>query len=88
MCVEIVFYSDNDLSVNVKDIKLTLDLSCFLKYYQTFYDVNSDKFPNFSNLDTKSQLIWLMSSEDKLLIQNVSSLLHRLNEERNSILNK
>ena len=29
-----------------------------------------------------------MSSEDKILIQKVFSLLHSLNEERNSILNK
>ena len=29
-----------------------------------------------------------MSSDDKILIQRVSSLLHSLNEERNSILNK
>ena len=48
----------------------------------------SDKFPNFSKLDIKSQLIWLMSSDDNILIQRVSSLLHSLNEERNSILNK
>ena len=40
LCVEIVFYSDNDLSVNVKDFKLTLDLSYFHKYYQNFYDAN------------------------------------------------
>jgi len=42
----------------------------------------SDKFTNFSKLDIKSQFIWLMSSEDKILIQKVSSLLHGLNEEK------
>jgi hypothetical protein len=50
--------------------------------------LKEDKFPNFSKLDTKSQFIWLMSSEDKILIQKVSSLLHSLNEERNNILSK
>ena len=71
-------YSNN---VNNASTLLNIHLSNFIK------DI-SVKFPNFSKLDTKSQFIWLMSSEDKILIQKVPFLLHNLNEERNGILNK
>ena len=71
-------YSNN---VNNASTLMNIHLSNFIK------DI-SDKFPNFSKLDTKSQFIWLMSSEDKILIQKVPFLLHNLNEERNGILNK
>jgi hypothetical protein len=69
-------------------IHFLLQCATLNKTRSNFIKDISDKFPNFSKLDTKSQFIWLMSSEDKILIQKVSSLLHSLNEERNSILNK
>ena len=64
-------YSNN---VNNASTLMNIHLRNFIKYI-------SDKFPNFSKLDTKSQFIWLMSSEDKILIQKVSSLLYSLNEK-------
>jgi hypothetical protein len=68
--------------VHLYNIFLVTDRSIYC--HMTRSDMNyfiSDKFPNFSKLDTKSQFIWLMSSEDKILIQKVSSLLHSLNED-------
>ena len=70
------------------EIHFMLQCATLNKTRSNFIKDISDKFPNFSKLDTKSQFIWLMSSEDKILIQKVSSLLHSLNEERNDILNK
>ena len=73
------------------EIHFLLQCATLNKTRSNFIKDISDKFPNFSKLDTKSQFIWLMSSEDKILIQKVSSLFHTncsLNEEKNSILNK
>jgi hypothetical protein len=67
---------------------LLVSVAILNKMRSNFIKDISDKFSNFSKLDTKSQFIWLMSSEDKILIQIVSSLLHSLNEERTIILNK
>ena len=59
----------------------SINLCHLVQSVRRFIKDISDKFPNFSKLDTKSQFIWLMLSEDKILIQKVSSLLRRLNEE-------
>lgn len=43
-------------------------------------------YPNFNTLDRESQFLWLMSCEDKFIIESVSSLLIKLNDHRNNIL--
>ena len=56
------------------DIHILLQCATLNKRRSNFIKDISDKFPNFSKLDTKSQFIWLMSSEDKILIQQVYPL--------------
>ena len=41
---------------------------------------------NFNNLPNKSKLLWLMSSENNVIIKNTSSLLCSLFKERDLVL--
>ena len=50
-----------------------------------YFNIFENSCKNFSILKEKQKLYWLMSSEDKCIIKNVSEFIITLFEERNRI---
>ena len=68
------------------EIHFLIKCPCYKEQRVTLFNKLEKEFKNFRNLNDENKFIWLLSSEDKIVIMAVYKLLSDLFEKRKELL--